>query len=200
VRCHSTTVLGVTRTRGCFHPCQSFLKATQNSFCFDDKRRRGRFACSARSCWRKARFSRIRSWREQKALIIQPMRCRSEEDMADILSDATKPKQRQVIHSTIARSFDEGVGILRIRSVWMNCCLVDPRKEQQGKRQTVRTHPRLGLEISEASIHVSTPQDVVSAELMHLSRGQIEQAIACFTQEFSSRTTGSDWSLATHDD
>jgi hypothetical protein len=28
--------------------------------------------------------------------------------MADILSEATKRKQRQVIHSTTARSFDEG--------------------------------------------------------------------------------------------
>ena len=32
-RCHSTTVLGVTKTRGFFHPRQSLLKATQNSFC-----------------------------------------------------------------------------------------------------------------------------------------------------------------------
>jgi hypothetical protein len=30
--------------------------------------------------------------------------------MADILSEGTKRKQRQVIHSTTARSFDEGQG------------------------------------------------------------------------------------------
>src|SRR6201984_2626592 len=95
-------------TRGCFHPCQSFLKATQNNFCVVESRRRGRLACSPRSCWRKASFSRIRSWREQKALISQPMRCRSVQNMADILSEGPKPKQRQVIHSTTARSFDKG--------------------------------------------------------------------------------------------
>ena len=44
--------------------------------------------------------------------------------------------------------------------------------------------------MSQASIQVSTPQDVVSAELMHLSRGQIEQAIACFAQEFTFKDHG----------
>ena len=32
------------------------------------------------------------------------------QNMADILSEGTKRKQRQVIHSTSARSFDEGHG------------------------------------------------------------------------------------------
>jgi hypothetical protein len=32
------------------------------------------------------------------------------QNMADILSEGTKRKQRQVIHSTTARSFDEGQG------------------------------------------------------------------------------------------
>jgi hypothetical protein len=36
------------------------------------------------------------------------MRCRSVQNMADILSEGTKRTQRQVIHSTTARSFDEG--------------------------------------------------------------------------------------------
>ena len=48
-------------------------------------------------------------WREQKALIIQPTRCRSDGNMADILSEGTTTsKQRQVFHSRTARSFDEG--------------------------------------------------------------------------------------------
>ena len=50
----------------------------------------------------------MRFWREQKALIIQPTRCRSEGNMVDILSEGTNPKQRQVFHSRTARSFDEG--------------------------------------------------------------------------------------------
>src|SRR6266852_2077988 len=97
--------------RGFFHPCQSFLKTIQNNFCLADRRRRGRLACNARSCWRKARFSRISSWREQKALITQPMKWRSDANMADILSDDTRPEQLlQVIHSRTARTFDEGQG------------------------------------------------------------------------------------------
>src|SRR2546425_12738988 len=94
--------------RGFFHPCQSFLKTIQNNFCLADRRRRGRLACNATSCWRRARFSRISSWREQKELTIQPRKCRSDANMADILSEGTKHEQRQVIHSTTARSFDEG--------------------------------------------------------------------------------------------
>ena len=53
----------------------------------------------------------MRFWREQKALIIQPTRCRSEGNMADILSEGTKLRQRQVFHSRTARSFDEGQAI-----------------------------------------------------------------------------------------
>src|SRR6266852_8452207 len=105
----NATVLGVTRMRGFFHPCQNFLKTIQNNFCLSDRRRRGRLACNARSCWRKARFSKISSWREQKALITQPMKWRSDANMADILSDGTRPEQLlQVIHSRTARTFDEG--------------------------------------------------------------------------------------------
>jgi hypothetical protein len=50
-RCHSTTVLGVTRSRGFSHPAQS--------------------------CCRRARFSRMRSSRDLKTLTTQPKRCRS---------------------------------------------------------------------------------------------------------------------------
>jgi hypothetical protein len=73
-RCHPTTVLGVTRTKGFFHPAQSFFRISQNSFCIADKRRRGRFECKTSSCCRRARFSRIRFSRDWKATMIQPMR------------------------------------------------------------------------------------------------------------------------------
>jgi hypothetical protein len=76
-RCHSTTVLGVTRSRGFCHPAQSFLNMSQNSFCMADSRRRGRLACRANSCCRRARFSRMRSSRDLKTLTTQPRRCRS---------------------------------------------------------------------------------------------------------------------------
>ena len=50
----------------------------------------------------------MRSWREQKALIIQPMKWRRDTNMADILSKGGKPEPLQVTHSATARSFDEG--------------------------------------------------------------------------------------------
>src|SRR5271154_488151 len=56
-RCQFTTVLGVTKTRGCLHPDQHILNATQNSLCRAVNRRRGGCACRASNCRRRARFS-----------------------------------------------------------------------------------------------------------------------------------------------
>ena len=72
-----TTVLGVTRSRRFCHPAQSFLNMSQNSFCMADSRRRGRLACRANSCCRRARFSRMRSSLDLTTLTTQPRRCRS---------------------------------------------------------------------------------------------------------------------------
>ena len=66
-RCQFTTILGVTKTRGCPHPDQHILNATQNSLCRAVNRRLGRCACRASNCRRRARFSRTRSCRELKA-------------------------------------------------------------------------------------------------------------------------------------
>jgi hypothetical protein len=49
-RCQFTTVLGVTKTRGCLHPDHHILNATQNSLCRAVNRRRGRCACRASNC------------------------------------------------------------------------------------------------------------------------------------------------------
>jgi hypothetical protein len=89
-RCQFTTVLGVIKTRGCLHPDQHILSATQNSLCRAVNRRRGRCACRASNCRRRARFSRTRSSRELKALTIQPRRCRSDTIMARILAEKTE--------------------------------------------------------------------------------------------------------------
>src|SRR5580692_11398581 len=86
-RCQFTTVLGVTKTRGCLHPDQQILNATQNSLCRAVNRRRGRCACRASNCRRKARFSRTRSCRELKALTIQPRKCRNDAIIARILAE-----------------------------------------------------------------------------------------------------------------
>jgi len=61
VLCHATTVLGVTRIRGFFHPDHSRRKRTQNSFCLADNRWRGRLACMERSCCRRVSSAKIRS-------------------------------------------------------------------------------------------------------------------------------------------
>src|SRR6267154_1356208 len=81
-RCQFTTVLGVTKTRGCLHPDQHILNATQNSLCRAVNRRRGRCACSASNCRRRAKFSRTRSARQLKELTNQPRKCRSDKIMA----------------------------------------------------------------------------------------------------------------------
>jgi hypothetical protein len=89
-RCQFTTVLGVTKTRGCLHPDQHSLKATQNSLCRAVNRRRGRCACRASNCRRSARFSRTRSTRQLKELTNQLRKCRSDTIMARILSEKTE--------------------------------------------------------------------------------------------------------------
>src|SRR5580693_10359345 len=89
-RCQFTTVLGVTKTRGFLHPDQHVLNATQNSLCRAVNRRRGRCACRASNCLGRARFSRTRSSRDLKALIIHPRRFRSDTIMARILAEKTE--------------------------------------------------------------------------------------------------------------
>src|SRR6202158_452825 len=89
-RCQFTTVLGVTKTRGCLHPDQHILNATQNSLCRAVNRRRGRCACRASNCRRRARFSRTRSARQLKELTNQPRKCRSATIMARILAEKTE--------------------------------------------------------------------------------------------------------------
>src|ERR1700687_950701 len=86
-RCQFTTVLGLTKTRGLVHPDQNVLNAIQNSFCRAVSLRRGRCACKASNCRRRARFSRTRSSRELRALTIQPRKCRSHTIMARMLSE-----------------------------------------------------------------------------------------------------------------
>src|SRR5271170_4139460 len=89
-RCQFTTVLGVTRMRGCLPPDQHILNATQNSLWRAVNRRRGRCACRASNCRRRARFSKTRSSRDLKALTIQPKKCRSDTIMARILAEKTE--------------------------------------------------------------------------------------------------------------
>src|SRR5215472_4505143 len=59
-RCQFTTLRGVTKTRGFLHPDQKVLNATQNSLCRAVNRVRGRCACKASSCRRRAKFSRTK--------------------------------------------------------------------------------------------------------------------------------------------
>src|SRR5215469_14251930 len=50
----------------------------------------------------------MRSLREPKALTTQPMRCRSDQNMAEILSKRPQQNSFQVVHFTSARRFDHG--------------------------------------------------------------------------------------------
>jgi len=89
-RCQFTTVLGVTKTRGCLHPDQHILSATQNSLCRAVNRQRGRSACRASNCRRRARFSRTRSAWQRKELTNHPRKCRSDTIMARIIAEKTE--------------------------------------------------------------------------------------------------------------
>jgi hypothetical protein len=102
-RCQFTTVLGVTKTRGFLHPDQSARNATQNSLCRAVSRGRGRCACRASNCRRRARFSRTRSWRELKAMTNQPRRFRSDTILARILSELSNFAFRKAL---IVRAYD----------------------------------------------------------------------------------------------
>src|ERR1700719_415512 len=82
--------VAMCRTRGLVHPHQNILNATQNSLCRAVNRRRGRWACRASNCRRRARFSRTRSTRQLKELTNQPRKCRSDTIIARILAEKTE--------------------------------------------------------------------------------------------------------------
>src|SRR6516165_5921696 len=79
------------------------LNATQNSLCRAVNRVRGRCACKASSCRRRAKFSRTRSSRERKVLTNQPRKCRSDTIMARIVAKKSESSFSQVIHSAGVR-------------------------------------------------------------------------------------------------
>src|SRR5215472_2039418 len=56
----------------------------------------------------------MRSLREPKALTIQPMRCRSDQNMAEMLSKRPQENSFQVVHFTSARRFDDGQVVVRM--------------------------------------------------------------------------------------
>ena len=59
----------------------------------------------------------MRSSREPKALTIQPRRCRSDQNMAEILSKRPQQNSFQVVHFTSARRFDDGQLLLVDRNM-----------------------------------------------------------------------------------
>src|SRR5215469_15685227 len=75
VRCQRTTVCGVTRINDLFQPDQTLRRMTQNSLSTELSRGRGRLACRASSCCRRARFSNRSSSRERNTETTQPSRC-----------------------------------------------------------------------------------------------------------------------------
>src|SRR6516164_1303333 len=141
VPCQFTTLRGVTKTRGFLHPDQNVLNATQNSLCRAVNRVRGCCACKASSCWRRAKFSRTRSSRERKELMIHPRRCRSDTIMARIVAEKSESSFSQFIHSAGVRRFGEAQVSELPQS---RCCAVSRnfRYVQPAARTTRSTNPK----------------------------------------------------------
>ena len=95
---------------GFSQPAHSLRNTIQNNFCRALTRRRGRLARKAKSCWRRAKFSRMRPSRERKTLINQPMRCRSHEIIVQNLIGNPATSRLQLIHFPSALGFDERQG------------------------------------------------------------------------------------------
>src|SRR6266849_3743326 len=112
-RCQFTTVLGVTKTRGWLHPDEPILNATQNSLCTAVNRRRGRCACRASNCRRRARSSRTRSTRQLKELTNLPRKCRSDTIMARILAETTESSFAPSHSFRRCTTFWRGTGVQR---------------------------------------------------------------------------------------
>ena len=89
-RCQFTTVLGVTRMRGCLHPDQHILNTTQNNLCRAVNRRRGRCACRASNCRRRAQVFEDEVLAGTEGADYPPRRCRSNTIMARILAEKTE--------------------------------------------------------------------------------------------------------------
>src|SRR5882757_1043340 len=122
-RCQFTTVLGVTKTRGCLHPDQHILNATQNSLCRAVNRRRGRCACSASNCRRRAMFSRTRSARQLKELTNQRRKCRSDTIMAKNFSGKGRIKLYaksliSQVYDLLARHNPEACSVVIFERLW----------------------------------------------------------------------------------
>src|SRR6266699_1693002 len=119
-RCQFTTVLGVTKTRGLVHPDHNVLNAIQNSLCRVVNRWRGRCACRASSCRRRARFSRTRSSRERQALNIQPRKSRSDTIIARILSELSEFSSSPSHSFCRCTTFWRGTGAQKFRPAVFN--------------------------------------------------------------------------------
>jgi len=78
-------------------------------------------------CWRRARFSRIRSWRERKTLTRQPSRCRSHTIMAGILLN------RRPSNPSLNHVFASARGLMTHRGMWGG----------RGRRTRLSLHSRL---------------------------------------------------------
>src|SRR5437762_2660744 len=169
-RCQFTTVLGVTKTRGFLHPDQNVLNATQNSLCRAVNRRRGRCACRASNCRRRARFSRTRSSRERKTLTNQPRKCRSDTIMARILAEKSESSLAPSHSFCRCTTFWRGTGHPREANLpyTLNVHVRNPRrsnpKEASGKHECVAIQYQIPLECQPTYCQEQPEQDRNEAE------------------------------------
>src|ERR1700687_2487839 len=135
-RCQFTTVLGVTNTRGCLHPDQHILNATQNSLCRAVNRRRGCCACRASNCRRRARFSRTMFARQLKELTNQPKEMSERHDHGKILAEKTESSFAPSHSFRRCTTFWRGTGWPTIRP--------ESRALLQKRAANLRSQPALG--------------------------------------------------------
>src|SRR2546425_6793785 len=144
-RCHRRTVSGVTITRGCLHPAQTLVSATQKSRSVVRSFGRVTVCLYTASCWRKARFSRAR-WRWPPR---RNGRSRSRWSRRGIIEPGSSPEQSHCInHLSAGRSFGEGQdpSFGRRGDATLPARSVDRQLHARLDRQPQATRPRRGLE------------------------------------------------------
>lgn len=105
VRCHRTTVSGVTMMRACFHPDQNRRTATQKSLAKRLRPGRGRRRFSTASCWRSTKFSKTRLPRLQNRRASAPNHKWDTLNIAWSYTKLAAGRLLQTVDSAVGQSF-----------------------------------------------------------------------------------------------
>ena len=119
-RCQRMTVAGRTMASVSRQPGQSFARPTQKARSRAQSRRRGRRRARIASCWRRARFSRTRSAREQNKVRTAAAKARSRANIPIWVAERTggskshrpaarPPAGAQVLPTRVAQGSADGL-------------------------------------------------------------------------------------------